>query len=100
MINPTKGPGRVAPIYHSMPHAAAANKTNRAQNADAQFDQVRISAAPDGQPFQALIAKIASEARIAHTKGDIQVARQEVESGNYRVDPKEIAARMLLEGNY
>ena len=100
MINPTKGPGRAAPIYHSLPRAAISSKTNRPQSTDAQFDQVQISATPEGQSFQAMVAKMASEARIPHTKGDIQVVRQEVESGNYRVDSREIAARMLLEGNY
>ncbi len=101
MIMPTKGPGRAASLYHALPIQANQNKTPPEQISEGQFDQVNISGNSPVSLFQReLVARISSDVRTAHTTGDIQRVKQEIKDGSYKIDAREIAARMLLEGDF
>ncbi len=101
MITSTKGPGGTASFYQAPPLTASAKRPINPQNTDAHFDQLQLSNVSAGQSFQKeLVAKLVGEVRTAHTMGDIQSVKQEIQNGSYRIDPVEIANKMLLEGSF
>lgn len=101
MINPTKGPGSPAAIYRATAQSGKANKSQSTSQADSQFDQVSISQTSKDHLFhQQMVSRLVGETRTVHTTSDIQRVKEEVSSGTYEIDAKEIAARMMLEGAF
>ena len=81
-----KGAGR--------PAASAGGR--RAQPRDGCYDNVAVSAAQDGRSFREMAASLSYQVRTHNTTGKIQELRRQVQSGEYQIEPRETAARMLL----
>lgn len=75
--------------------SAAAQKT---KGTAAQYDKVELSRSGADLNFQQMVSRVVGEVRTANTTADIQKIKEEVQSGTYKIDPAEIAARMMLEG--
>lgn len=84
-----------APIASS--GAARASGARHAKGTESSFDQITLSAGQEASPaFRDLAASLSSQVRTFNTTGKIQELRSQVESGAYRPDARETAARMLL----
>ena len=69
----------------------------RARAAESSFDQISLSAGQETAPaFRAMAAVLSQQVRTYNTPGKIQDLRSQVESGEYRTDARETAARLLL----
>ena len=55
-----------------------------------------VSAPQDGSSFRELAASLSYQVRTHNTTGKIQELRRQVQSGEYQIEPRETAARMLL----
>ena len=102
MIMPTNGSGGIPPILQT---AKAQNLSpsgvhSTSASNEAQFDRLRIhTAATEQRQFQQeLASRLVKDIRTRHTTGDIQRIKEDIAQGRYRVDPQEIAKRLLLEG--
>lgn len=61
----------------------------------------RTAPRSESEQFQMeLVSRITKEIRTAVTTGDIQELRSQIRKGEYDPDPAEIAARMLLMGEF
>lgn len=69
----------------------------------ASFDQItfntRENMDENSRIQKEMVAKISHEVRTHNTTGKIAQLREEVQSGTYQVDAREIAARMFLIGD-
>ena len=64
-----------------------------------KFDQVTLSAHEGEDPMKMeLQSKLSQEVRTATTTGTLASLRQQVQSGQYQVDARSIAKRLLLLG--
>ena len=68
----------------------------RTQARESHYDQVAVSAGQEGAGFRELVANLSSQVRTYNTTGKIQELRRQVSSGEYQIEPRETAARMLL----
>ena len=75
---------------------AASAGGRRAQARDGCYDNVAVSASQDGCSFREMAASLSYQVRTHNTTGKIQELRRQVQSGEYRIEPRETAARMLL----
>ena len=89
------GPG--GPYWPSHTAPAGANAPRIAPK-DGRFDQVALSQEPGGESrFRMdLVSRLSQEVRTTTTTGEIQALHSQVQSGQYRPDAAQIAARMLL----
>ena len=81
-----------------MTRTATENAGKTASSSAADFDTVTIqkNSAPDDRSFAAVLAKKVSESVQADAdSADVSEIRQEVETGEYRIDPSRIAEHML-----
>lgn len=79
--------------------AGGAAKTQRG-DASRRFDSIMLSTV-DGKrsSFEMeLRGKISQEVRTATSSGQVAALREQVQSGTYQVDTREIAKKMLLMG--
>jgi negative regulator of flagellin synthesis FlgM len=84
-----------ARIYQGQ--ASSAAKLQRS-GANRRFDSIMLSGG-DGKrsSFEMeLRSKVSQEVRTATTSGQVAALREQVQSGTYRVDAREIAKKMLL----
>lgn len=64
-----------------------------------KFDKVTISAREGVEPQRLeLQSKLSQEVRTATTTGTLSALREQVQSGEYRINAESIAKRMLLLG--
>ena len=68
----------------------------RAQARDGCYDNVAVSTSQDGRSFREMAASLSYQVRTHNTTGKIQELRRQVQSGEYQIEPRETAARMLL----
>ena len=68
----------------------------RTQARGGHYDQVAVSAGQDGNRFREMVASLSYQVRTYNTTGKIQELRRQVSSGEYQIEPRETAARMLL----
>lgn len=82
-------------VSQSRQHSAAAP----ASHAGESFDRVTLSAR-EGEDSRKLEiqSKLSQEVRTATTTGTLAHLRQQVESGEYRIDAESIAKKLLLLG--
>lgn len=60
------------------------------------YDHVSVSAEQEGGGFREMVASLSYQVRTYNTTGKIQELRRQVSSGEYQIEPRETAARMLL----
>lgn len=96
------GAGELPPIYRTPVRWKGISEAGGSVRPEAVFDHVELSGEVTGEIRfrRELVSRLVQEVRTAHTTGDIQRLTQAVDSGAYVPDPSEIAARMLLEGEY
>ncbi len=70
----------------------------RARAQGGQYDHVSVStpAEQEGGSFREMVANLSYQVRTYNTTGKIQELRRQVSSGEYQIEPRETAARMLL----
>lgn len=94
-INPLTSAGSVR-VNKRRGYGSAASKPAGAAE---KFDQVTLSAHEGEDPVKMeLQSKLSQEVRTATTTGTLSALRQEVQSGQYQVDPNSIAKKLLLLG--
>ena len=77
--------------------AARPGGAKRARTAESSFDQITLSGGQTASPaFRDLAASLSHQVRTYNTTGKIQELRRQVSSGEYQIEPRETAARMLL----
>lgn len=86
------------PIQKKTTRPASLAGTGRRQVQDGYYDHITVSvpAEQDGRSFRELAASLAHQVRTHNTTGKIQELRRQVSTGEYRVDARETASRMLL----
>ncbi len=68
----------------------------RLRTAEGHYDQVAVSAEQERTSFREMAANLSYQVRTYNTTGKIQELRRQVSSGEYQIEPRETAARMLL----
>ena len=71
----------------------------RTKEAEGSFDQITLSAraGQEASPaFREMAASLSYQVRTCNTTGKIQELHRQVSAGEYQVEPRETAARMLL----
>lgn len=68
----------------------------RVQVRGGHYDRVAVSSEQEGNSFREMVANLSYQVRTYNTTGKIQELRRQVSAGEYRVEPRETAARMLL----
>lgn len=67
--------------------------------AQEKFDQVTLSVRESGDPYKMkLQSKLSQEVRTATTTGTLASLRDQVQNGEYKIDARSIAKRLLLLG--
>ena len=95
MLVTRRDPFSAAPV--AMPGASRPSGARRVKAAEGSFDQITLSAGQAASPtFRALAASLSQQVRTFNTTGKIQDLHRQVQTGEYAVSPREIAARMLL----
>ena len=89
-IAPVGGPVRAG---RARPAAAA-----RVSTPGGKYDQVTISAHENDPFMMEMKSRIAQDVRTATTTGTLASLRDQVQSGEYRIDAGSIAKKMLLLG--
>ena len=91
-----KGTEGYLPIQNTTVQASVAAASRRALQ-KSRYDRYSASAsAQQGGSFRELAASLAYQVRTHNTTGKIQELRSQVRSGQYSIEPREVAARMLL----
>ena len=84
------------PIQNKAAQPAGASAPSRRAAGKARYDCYSLSAPAEQGSFRELTAALAQQVRAHNTTGKIQELRSQVRSGQYSVEPRETAARMLL----
>lgn len=86
------------PIQKKTARPVGVSGSVRAQSQDGNYDQftVSASAAQEGRGFREMVASLSYQVRTYNTTGKIQELRRQVSAGEYQIEPRETAARMLL----
>jgi anti-sigma28 factor (negative regulator of flagellin synthesis) len=96
-------PGNGINAYNSLQSVSAKNQSTTVQtekkDAERNFDQVTISSrdSADKSSIIEIKSKIYNELQTATTTGTLSAIRQQIQSGEYKIDSTEIARRMLLQ---
>ncbi|NCC66761.1 MAG: flagellar biosynthesis anti-sigma factor FlgM [Clostridia bacterium] len=96
-------PGNGINVYNSLQSVSAKNLSTTVQtekkDAERNFDQVTISSrdSADKSNMSEIKSKIYNELQTATTTGTLSAIRQQIQSGEYKIDSTEIARRMLLQ---
>ena len=91
-----KGTEGFAPIQTSAARRSSGTARTAAQ--DGYYDHFTVSSpgAQDRSSFREMVASLSYQVRTYNTTGKIQELRRQVSAGEYQVEPRETAARMLL----
>lgn len=85
------------PVQKKTAQAAGAAGGSRRTARAGRYDRYTLSTAPAEQSgFRELAASLAYQVRTHNTTGKIQELRSQVRSGQYSIEPREVAARMLF----
>ena len=89
----------ISPIQKKAAFPRTAAGAERSRRPDGKYDRFAPSD-PLGQEerrsFLDAVSDLSRQVRTANTTGKIQELRAQVSAGEYRVDAREVAARMLL----
>lgn len=93
-----KGTEGYLPLKKSAARPASVSALGRAQIQDGYYDHFSVSspAVQDRGGFREMIASLSYQVRTCNTTGKIQELRRQVSAGEYQIEPRETAARMLL----
>ncbi len=91
-----KGAEGFLPIQTNAARSAAPSGAGRTQAQDSRYDQFTASACQDRGSFREMVANLSYQVRTYNTTGKIQELRRQVSAGEYQIEPRETAARMLL----
>ena len=83
------------PIQKKSILTANAAGASQVRQDGSRFDSYSLSAG-DSSGFREAVANLAYQVRTANTTGKIQELRSQVQSGQYEISPREVAARMML----
>lgn len=83
------------PIQKKPAQPAGTTGAGRRAARSGRYDQYTISAPAEQNSFRELAASLAQQVRTHNTTGKIQELRSQVQAGQYRIEPREVAARML-----
>ena len=89
----------ILPIQKNTARPVGRARAEQADRRGSRYDHCALSQAPgqeESVSFRELAARLSRQVRTANTTGKIQELRAQVSSGEYRVDAREVAARMLL----
>lgn len=96
-------PGNGINAYNSLQPVSAKNLPTTVQpekkDVERNFDQITISSrdSADKSNMIEIKSKIYNELQTATTTGTLSAIRQQIQSGEYKIDSTEIARRMLLQ---
>lgn len=93
-----KGTEGILPFQNSTTRLSAVSGGKRAGRPSSRYDNISLSqpAELEKRDFQKAVAMLSQQVRTNTSTGKIQELHRQVSSGEYRVDPREVAARMLL----
>lgn len=91
-IKRTEGYGPVQVITARPAPAGAA----KAMAQDGRYDHFNVSSGTEQGGFREMVANLSYQVRTYNTTGKIQELHRQVSAGEYRIEPRETAARMLL----
>lgn len=91
-----KGTEGYLPVQNTTAQAAGAAAARRRAARSGQYDRYTFSAPAEQNSFRELAAGLAQQVRTHNTTGKIQELRSQVRAGEYSIEPRETAARMLL----
>lgn len=95
-INPVSS-STVRSVSQLRPHAAPVNV--QPSTAGEKFDKVTLSAREGADPYKMeLQSKLSQEVRTATTTGTLAKLREQVQSGEYKINAESIAKKLLLLG--
>ena len=83
------------PIQKKSILATNAVSAGQVRQDGSRFDSYSLSPG-DSSGFREAVASLAYQVRTANTTGKIQELRSQVQSGQYQISPREVAARMML----
>jgi len=91
------GPEGFSPIQKKTALRRGTSGAGAVRQPDGQYDRFAASVRQEERPgFLEAVANLSKQVRTTNTTGKIQELRRQVSSGEYRVDAREVAARMLL----
>ena len=96
LITGTEG---IGPIQKNTVRQAVRVRSGRMERRGSCYDCYTLSQTPgqeESGSFRELTARLSQQVRTNTSTGKIQELHRLVSSGEYRVDPREVAARMLL----
>ena len=96
LITGTEG---ITPIQQNTARRVSRTGAERSGRRGGRYDCYTLSQAPgqeESGSFRELAARLSQQVRTANTTGKIQELRRQVSAGEYQVEPRETAARMLL----
>lgn len=93
-----KGTEGYRPIKKSAARPVGVSGSGRTAAQDGYYDHFTVSspAAQDRSSFREMVAGLSYQVRTYNTTGKIQELRRQVSAGEYQIEPRETAARMLL----
>ena len=84
------------PIQQKTAQPAGTAGAARRAARSGRYDHYTLSAPAEQGGFRELAASLAQQVRTHNTTGKIQELRSQVQSGQYSIEPRETAARMLF----
>lgn len=96
MVNPIY-PGGIHPVG-GVPVGEKKSEGVGRKQTDKHYDQVQFSSHLNETEKRVMdtVSRISNEIRVRPTRQELDELQRQVSSGEYQVDPREIAARMLL----
>lgn len=83
------------PIQKKIVRSAGTAGAGQVHRASGRYDSCALSGTQETS-FLDAVSSLFYQVRTATTTGKIQELRQQVQSGEYQISPREVAARMLL----
>ncbi len=91
-----KGTEGFLPLQNTAVKPAGSAGAARRTSHGSRYDRYTLSAPAEQGSFRELTASLAQQVRAHNTTGKIQELRSQVRSGQYSIEPRETAARMLF----
>ena len=91
-----KGAEGYLPIQNKTAQPVGTAGTSRRASQTGRYDCYTLSAPAEQGGFRELAASLAQQVRAHNTTGKIQELRGQVRAGEYSIEPREVAARMLF----
>ena len=91
-----KGTEGYLPIQNTTAQHVGATGASRRAAQSGRYDCYSSSSPVDQRGFRELAASLAQQVRAHNTTGKIQELRSQVRAGEYSIEPRETAARMLF----